>query len=314
MGRIVVELLTSHRGHQDFKVFNKDEITIGRGFQNDLILTDPYISENHLLVRLNEEGLWIEDLGSRNGTYLLRRYEKVGKLQVRSGAEITIGHTRLRLYRDSHPVEPEYTLDNGGSFLNRVQSPLTAWCLLFVFTGLLYFGNYISTFTKEAVTKFLFYPVIGLIVLLFWMGFWAFVGSIVRHRAYFSAHVSIFCLWNILGMIFSITNQYLAYYANSSVLHNLIELVWGGGLFIGVLYLSLTFATNMKTRTKIILPCILTVILILSFFGLQVSVPNYYFEESPFSTSLKPPILGVPHGKPVRDFVDVSQDLFIFDY
>lgn len=45
--------------------------SIGRGKNNDLILTHPSISRNHLQVFINEDGMvFITDLGSANGTYV----------------------------------------------------------------------------------------------------------------------------------------------------------------------------------------------------------------------------------------------------
>jgi hypothetical protein len=43
-------------------------ITVGRGNGNDVPMHDPKISQQHLRFSWDENGVWIEDLGSRNGT------------------------------------------------------------------------------------------------------------------------------------------------------------------------------------------------------------------------------------------------------
>lgn len=46
------------------------EITIGRGGENDIITGDSFASTRHARIYLNEEQYWLEDLNSTNGTFL----------------------------------------------------------------------------------------------------------------------------------------------------------------------------------------------------------------------------------------------------
>ncbi len=46
------------------------ETNLGAGSENDVILTDPYVSGRHARLRWDGVTWWVEDLGSRNGTYL----------------------------------------------------------------------------------------------------------------------------------------------------------------------------------------------------------------------------------------------------
>jgi sigma-B regulation protein RsbU (phosphoserine phosphatase) len=45
-------------------------ITIGRAADNRLVLSDPFVSGHHCQVRVSEERIWVEDLGSTNGTFI----------------------------------------------------------------------------------------------------------------------------------------------------------------------------------------------------------------------------------------------------
>ncbi|QEK12827.1 FHA domain-containing protein [Crassaminicella thermophila] len=45
-------------------------VTIGRKKENDIVIKDPYISNYHLKITLDEENFFIEDLDSINGTYV----------------------------------------------------------------------------------------------------------------------------------------------------------------------------------------------------------------------------------------------------
>ncbi|WP_246637626.1 FHA domain-containing protein [Crassaminicella profunda] len=47
-----------------------DTMTIGRKKRNDVVINDPFISNEHLKITLDEGEYFVEDLDSANGTYL----------------------------------------------------------------------------------------------------------------------------------------------------------------------------------------------------------------------------------------------------
>ncbi|MEZ5581941.1 MAG: FHA domain-containing protein [Candidatus Competibacteraceae bacterium] len=73
-------------------------LTIGRSYENDVIVDDPYVSPVHLrLWRCRRPADPLRDAGRVSGLY--RERERVTQVELRSGTELRIGHTRLR-YRD----------------------------------------------------------------------------------------------------------------------------------------------------------------------------------------------------------------------
>ena len=46
----------------------KERLTIGRKKTNMIIISDPYVSARHAVLFINEEQLFLRDLGSSNGT------------------------------------------------------------------------------------------------------------------------------------------------------------------------------------------------------------------------------------------------------
>jgi hypothetical protein len=51
-------------------VLHSDSVTIGRGGDCDIILTERPISREHLRIWRDDSGYWVEDLASKNGTFL----------------------------------------------------------------------------------------------------------------------------------------------------------------------------------------------------------------------------------------------------
>jgi pSer/pThr/pTyr-binding forkhead associated (FHA) protein len=73
-------------------------VTIGRGGQNDIALEDDFASARHAKVEPRRDGVWVEDIGSTNGTFVNgARIAKPRRLAP--GDVIRVGGTDLRYER-----------------------------------------------------------------------------------------------------------------------------------------------------------------------------------------------------------------------
>ena len=70
-----------------------DVTTAGRNPSNDVFLDDVTVSRTHAEIRRTEEGFFVHDLGSLNGTYVNRERVEVTKLA--SHDELQIGKFKL---------------------------------------------------------------------------------------------------------------------------------------------------------------------------------------------------------------------------
>src|SRR5204863_3149555 len=71
-------------------------VTLGRSGQNDIALPeDEFASSAHARIEPRRDGVWIEDIGSTNGTFVNgERVERARRLQT--GDVVRIGETDLR--------------------------------------------------------------------------------------------------------------------------------------------------------------------------------------------------------------------------
>jgi FHA domain-containing protein len=70
-----------------------DRIAIGRSPDADVFLDDVTVSRNHALLVRRRDGLYLDDLGSLNGSYVNRHRIESHKLQA--GDELQIGKYKL---------------------------------------------------------------------------------------------------------------------------------------------------------------------------------------------------------------------------
>jgi hypothetical protein len=96
------------------RVMLLDEHVIGRSSRCDTQLDDPDISSRHVLVRFHDDGWWLRDLGSTNGTHLGNSPVTAGQ-EVRwdPSADLTMGGTSLRLLDASPPTPGVLELGSG---------------------------------------------------------------------------------------------------------------------------------------------------------------------------------------------------------
>jgi len=74
---------------------DRDWLVIGRGRGADLVIHEPTISRAHVAVGFRENGFFVQDLGSTNGTFL--NGSRRERASLSDGDEIQMGRLLLRV-------------------------------------------------------------------------------------------------------------------------------------------------------------------------------------------------------------------------
>jgi two-component system, NtrC family, response regulator GlrR len=74
---------------------------IGSAADSGIVVADPAVSRIHAELDLREDGLWLRDLGSRNGTFI--DGVQVGLGRVPDGGSVRVGSSLLAVRRDKTP-------------------------------------------------------------------------------------------------------------------------------------------------------------------------------------------------------------------
>ena len=105
---IWVEVLSRRRDVAVRHRFSGPEIRIGRAYDNDVVLDDPFVAPSHVRVFGTDAGeLIAEDAGSVNGLFLDRDRQRYERIVIDGERSIRIGHTHLRIRDGRHAVPPE---------------------------------------------------------------------------------------------------------------------------------------------------------------------------------------------------------------
>jgi len=95
LGRLVV-LESPTLGPGDEIALDSTAITLGRGRTNDIPLPeDEYASTRHARIEPRRDGIWVEDIGSTNGTFV-NGIRLTRERRLAPGDVVRIGETDLR--------------------------------------------------------------------------------------------------------------------------------------------------------------------------------------------------------------------------
>ena len=94
--RLVVQRSPTFEEGDEFQL-NSAPLTVGRGGQNDLVLTgDEFASARHARIEVRGDGVWVQDLDSTNGTYV-NGTRVAGAQRLDAGDVLRVGETDLRV-------------------------------------------------------------------------------------------------------------------------------------------------------------------------------------------------------------------------
>ena len=86
----------------EFPVTTDKQILVGRSSDLDMVLVEDMVSRKHARITMQQDQIWIEDLGSTNGTFV--NGEKIKRARLKEGDRVLIGTSILKLIAaDSAP-------------------------------------------------------------------------------------------------------------------------------------------------------------------------------------------------------------------
>lgn len=206
---IWVEILSRHRDVLSRVRIDRPEISVGRGYNNDVIVDDPYVAARHLRVFRDEAGqLVAEDCGSANGLFLDGgKKGRFARVVVDGGQPIRIGQTLLRIRETSHAVEPERLVQ-----AERGHLPVLLACGLGIVTLALTALKIWYTQTAEPHLTDYLTPTLTLTGTVFaWVAVWSVLSRLFAGRARFLHHLLIAEAGTCVFLLYNEIAQYVAF-------------------------------------------------------------------------------------------------------
>jgi hypothetical protein len=106
----------------EFPIVTGKEILIGRSSDLDMVLVEDMVSRKHARIQTQGDQIWIEDLGSTNGTFV--NGEKIKRARLKEGDRVLIGTSILKVIAGDAPkdaTEAKKELENVAQRKNNSQ-------------------------------------------------------------------------------------------------------------------------------------------------------------------------------------------------
>lgn len=246
---VIIEVLGWGGRRRQYYQVDADQVSIGRGYDNDVVLPDPHISANHLRLDASEDGWTITDLDSMNGLQVLKNPSPDASVLV-SGSEIKVGRTRLRIVANTHPLEATkllHRLERDSSQLNRVSVwlPLLLTVIVVQIVAL-YAGTVAEWEWKNAI------PVILSAQLAIFVGalLWGLVGRLVKQEAHLLGQYSLILLASLVFTGCEWLLSTLSYNFNSVLFGETVQQLVAMSILLLLLSANLALATNLSSRSR----------------------------------------------------------------
>ena len=270
-----------------------EDISIGRSFNNTLVINDDYIAPQQLRIfkQTDAEGnsVWRADILDQTNSVLLNgkalNSDDHNSVQISSGDTLTIGRTTLSIFA------PDYQVEKTRKLLTR-RLHQDSIGFIFPLILLLIFGaidvgiEHFLTVPQESISGFFTTSLLSAGVVLVWTCIWAFMGRVFRHRSHFFqqliATTIIFFILSLLVHWPSI----IAFSFSSTLIETLLNYTVAFIIIALLLKFNLLFASNLR-KTGMLAP-LFSVMILIGVGGYDIYEREGFSPQADYSSVVKP--------------------------
>ncbi|HEY2824506.1 MAG TPA: FHA domain-containing protein [Gemmatimonadales bacterium] len=191
---LILEVLDDTGAVRERRRIDTLPLSLGRAYDNDVILDDPYVDAHHARIAATETGeIRIEDLGSVNGVAQANQGRQPA-FAIQSGVELRLGRTRIH-FRDTNDPLPPALADGPpvemAPWKRALTSPAAQLALTLLAAGVVGFDSFMGSYQKDSASEAVS-AAIGVAVLAgAYAGVWGIAGRLVTRRFRFIAHLAL---------------------------------------------------------------------------------------------------------------------------
>lgn len=298
--------------HRSFVVrSSKETLTIGRGWNNDVIVRDPLVDAEHLEVYTDESGfIRVRDLQTQNGTRLRGRVLPVDA-ELPFSQAIRIGHSNIVIHRGNEVVAKAEPTPQFEPVIERMQQPAFALAA-FAFALLIAFlsGQFapdMSIANDDRIGRAMFFG-LGLI---FWSALWGVIARLLRHEMAFWGHLTLSSALSSFILLADVVIEWMSFNWLSLGLNAYGYSVLFAIAFLGWMFVGLDMSTRLKPLRRAAISCGITAMVVLVMFVFPVGgrvEPNP--ATPPMVNLTQPPSKLLVSDLSVEDFLARSSSIF----
>jgi hypothetical protein len=307
---IVLELLSRKNIPLKHYKFEQDYVCVGRDFNNDLRLDDPYVCPSHMLVAIDPESgkLMVNDCQSTNGIKVNNKF--VRQATLNSHDIIKIGRTRLRIIDTKVPLAEAIHLSELEENLSWLNQSFLAICLTFVCLSFLLLSKYLGSVQEFSLIKALPSELGQLAILCLWPLSFAILGKVVKKESHFVSQFNLTWIVVLLANGLILLQQVAIFNIHPGTWFTWIELVIFASLVSSFIWLSLFIAFHQTNHRRNIIACSMTFIILAPIYALGFLNTDEFSPRPSYNPILLPPTYNITSASQTDKFIDNANSLF----
>lgn len=313
LGEIIIEEISRNHKLIHRHKFNLNEVSIGRNYHNDIILTDPHICPKHLSLTYSQ-GLWrLNDNNSVNGTLLQHNQEKrqdAHQQVISDGDVITLGKSQLRVLFSDHQISDTIAFSPFESLIDFIRHPIAVFMSVALF--MLIAGN-ISYLNQQVETNIsqLFVSAFSMSLLFsLWPAGVALVSHLTKNEPRILAQFGISFVFFILMWFSDLLEEIIAFNSASNSVLGLFIALLPILLAFGLLWLNSYIGFHMSAKRRIVVAISITALLFGGTYLLQYSKKREFNPHPNYNATIMAPVFLIAPSNSVDDFIKQSNNLF----
>ena len=307
---IVLELLSRKNIPLKHYKFEQDYVCVGRDFNNDLRLDDPYVCPSHMLVAIDPESgkLMVNDCQSTNGIKVNNKF--VRQATLNSQDVIKIGRTRLRIIDTKVPLAEAMPLSELEEDLSWLNQSFLAICLSFVLLGFLLLSKYLGSVQEFNLIKALPSELGQLAVFCLWPLSFAILAKVVKKESHIISQFSL--MWIIVLIIngLILLQKVAIFNIHPGAWFAWFELLVFASVVVIFIWLSLFIALHQANKRRNVIAISMTLIILAPIYALGFLSSEQFSPRPSYNPTLLPPAYNITSAAPTDKFINKAGSLF----
>lgn len=290
--------------------FSQNNITIGRGYNSDIIISDPHVCSTHLDFNYDGENWLVSDVDTINGSFLENSKTIIKQHVIKSGDIITLGKSQIRVVFPDHPVEETIVFSPFENLIDIARNPFTiafSISLFTVITGILFYLNY----SKEITFAQLSMPVIGTVIMFaLWPAAVSLVSHLTKHDARITSQLGISFIFFNLMWISDTVQRVIHFNVSSQWPFMWVVSVLPAVIAFGLFWFNCSIGFHHTERRRLVISAGITALLFGGAYLLELSKKPEFTVLPKYDATLMTPMFHVTESASVDEFITDSKSLF----
>ena len=310
MEKLVLEITLPTTDYKRLVSIDSFPVSIGRGYANDVIIQDDYVSEKHLELVFSDNQITITDLNSENGIFTNDKERINSEVVIQPGKAIKIGKTSIKFFLPEHQISKTKKLNINKSLINRYKVIITAWSFILINALVAVMINHFNTYREIKFLKLFDSVPLDVMGLVVGAGFWTFIGRLFKKESAFHKQLLYFGMFYLFLSLFPYVKEVVLFNFPTAFWIYFLDNVASLPIISFYLIATLKVSTNFSLkRLYLFIPLIVVAFSIINYSSDYIKSIDYNSKLA-YVRTIQPKYLKITKSKSIDDFCKDCETLF----